>query len=203
MLIFYFRIQIFVLIDNLLVLHDRLASYLAELIFHLIILNNWFLMRLSVGLNHRLMMPFCIGIIDLLLVNIIFLSCLEPHLQSYKIWNVLQIINLLMILIIYILLENLLRLTVIDNVNLVSHYKGRPLVFVQDFILFYFSIVNDHVPVLGLLKFVFNCSVCSLVLCFNVHYFWGKFFVLKNVLRMFIVILIIIYLLLSNNITLQ
>jgi hypothetical protein len=141
-----------------------------------------------------------ISIIDFLLLNIISLSCLQSYLQSHEIRNVLQVIKLFLILIVSILLENLLRLAIVYDVYLIFNYKSCPLVFI---ILFYFSVIDYHISVLSLLKFVLDSFVCVLVLGFDVHYFWRNFFVLKNVLGLLVIILIVIHLLLSNNIALQ
>ena len=141
-----------------------------------------------------------ISIIDFLLLNIISLSCLQSYLQSHEIRNVLQVIKLFLILIVSILLENLLRLAIVYDVYLIFNYKSCPLVFI---ILFYFSVIDYHISVLSLLKFVLDSFVYVLVLGFDVHYFWRNFFVLKNVLGLLVIILIVIHLLLSNNIALQ
>jgi hypothetical protein len=141
-----------------------------------------------------------ISIIDFLLLNIISLSCLQSYLQSHEIRNVLQVIKLFLILIVSILLENLLRLAIVYDVYLIFNYKSCPLVFI---ILFYFSVIDYHISVLSLLKFVLDSFVYVLVLGFDVHYFWRNFFVLKNVLGLLVIILIAIHLLLSNNIALQ
>ena len=141
-----------------------------------------------------------ISIIVFLLLNIISLSCLQSYLQSHEILNVLQVIKLFLILIVSILLENLLRLAIVYDVYLIFNYKSCPLVFI---ILFYFSVIDYHISVLSLLKFVLDSFVCVLVLGFDVHYFWRNFFVLKNVLGLLVIILIVIHLLLSNNIALQ
>jgi len=129
-----------------------------------------------------------ISIIDFLLLNIISLSCLQSYLQSHEIRNVLQVIKLFLILIVSILLENLLRLAIVYDVYLIFNYKSCPLVFI---ILFYFSVIDYHISVLSLLKFVLDSFFCVLVLGFDVHYFWRNFFVLKNVLGLLVIILIV------------
>jgi hypothetical protein len=197
---FTFRIQDFGLINNFLILGYGLASYPSKLIL-LFYLHNWFLVRFSVCLYFCLKMSFVnISIIVFLLLNIISLSCLQSYLQSHEILNVLQVIKLFLILIVSILLENLLRLAIVYDVYLIFNYKSCPLVFI---ILFYFSVIDYHISVLSLLKFVLDSFFCVLVLGFDVHYFWRNFFVLKNVLGLLVIILIVIHLLLSNNIALQ
>jgi hypothetical protein len=137
-------------------LSDRLASNPTKLIYLLLILHNWFLIRFSISLDNRLKMNFHIIIIDFLLLNIKSLSSLETYLQSYKICNILQIIKLFLILIIFILLKNLLRLAIINNINLISYNKSCPLVFIfiSAFLLFFlfdFFVINYHISILSLL----------------------------------------------------